>query len=78
MSKILHMIRKEFRQLRRDRRMLYIVFLSPLLQLLLLGYAANLEVRDIALCVYDMDRSVQSRRLVSDFVTWENPEEEVP
>jgi ABC-2 type transport system permease protein len=68
MSKILHMIRKEFRQLRRDRRMLYIVFLSPLLQLLLLGYAANLEVRDIALCVYDMDRSVQSRRLVSDFV----------
>jgi ABC-2 type transport system permease protein len=61
------MVRKEFLQLRRDRRMLPILFISPLFQLLVLGYAANLDVRNIALCVYDGDRSAQSRALAAQF-----------
>ena len=67
MGTIAHVLRKEFLQLRRDRRMLPIVFISPILQLVLLGYAANLDVREIPTVVCDLDRSAQSRDLLSDF-----------
>ena len=54
-------IRKEFQQLRRDRRLLPLIFISPVLQIALLGYAANMDVKDIPLAVADQDRSVESR-----------------
>ena len=63
MKRIVGLIRKEFLQVRRDRRMLPIIFVSPILQLLLLGYAANLDVRDVPLLVCDLDRSAESRSL---------------
>jgi len=62
-KRIVGLIRKEFLQVRRDRRMLPIIFVSPILQLLLLGYAANLDVRDVPLLVCDLDRSAESRSL---------------
>ena len=65
---IKYFLHKEFAQLRRDRKMLPIVFIAPVLQLLLLGYAANLDVEMIPLAVIDHDRSVESRKLVDDFV----------
>jgi ABC-2 type transport system permease protein len=65
---ILHIIRKEFLQIRRDRRMLPIIFVAPIIQLVILGYAANLDVRDIPTIVCDMDRSSDSRMLVEKFV----------
>lgn len=68
MRKIFFLVRKEFQQLRRDKRMLFIVFMSPLLQLVLLGYGANLDVRNIPVSIFDLDRSAQSRRLISDFI----------
>ncbi|MGO9309801.1 MAG: ABC transporter permease [Spirochaetia bacterium] len=61
-------IRKEFQQLRRDRRLLPMIFLSPVLQIALLGYAANMDVKDIPLAVCDQDKSVESRQLVSRFL----------
>jgi len=64
---IQHMIRKEFRQLRRDRRMLPMVLVAPILLMLLLGYAANLDPQDIPVIVCDLDRSPQSRELVREF-----------
>ena len=60
-------VRKEFQQLRRDRRILPIVFIAPILQLLILGYAANLDVRDIPAVVCDLDRSRESRELQEAF-----------
>jgi len=68
MSIIGHFLRKEFAQLRRDKKMLPIVFVAPILQLLLLGYAANLDVDSIPLAVIDYDNSVESRQLVDKFV----------
>lgn len=59
-----HLIRKEFLQIRQDRRMLPIVLIAPFVQLLLFGYAANLDVVDIPLVVHDQDRSAVSRELV--------------
>ncbi len=60
-------IRKEFAQARRDRRMVFIMFAAPVFQLLLFGYAANLDVRDIPIAVCDLDRSPASREILASF-----------
>jgi ABC-2 type transport system permease protein len=68
MKTILHMIRKEFLQIKRDRRMLAIVFVAPVLQLIILGYAANLDVREIRTVIYDADNTVESRACIARFI----------
>ena len=55
---------KEFQELFRDRKMLAIIFVSPIVQLLIFGYAATYDVKNIPLAVLDHDRSDLSRRLV--------------
>jgi ABC-2 type transport system permease protein len=67
MAGLRSLIRKEFQQLRRDRRLLPIVFIAPVIQLLVLGYAANLDVRDIPTLLCDQDGSAVSRELASAF-----------
>jgi ABC-2 type transport system permease protein len=67
MSKVGHIIRKEFIQLRRDRRMFFIVFFSPVLQLFLLGYAANLDIRNIPVVFCDLDATRTSRDFIARF-----------
>ena len=64
-SRIVNLIRKEFQQLRRDRRLLAIALISPVLQLVLLGYAANMDVERTPTVVLDQDRSEYSRLLLS-------------
>jgi len=61
-------IRKEFQQLRRDRRLLPLILLSPVIQIALLGYAANMDVKDIPLAICDQDHSVESRQLETSFL----------
>ncbi len=61
------LIRKEFIQVFRDVNMVRIIFLIPVVQLIIFGYVANTEVENIALDVYDFDRSHQSRRFVQSF-----------
>jgi len=65
---IRHIIRKEFIQLRRDPKMLRIVFLPPIIQLVLLGYAANMDVKNLPLAVVDLDNSQESRALYDIFL----------
>ena len=60
-------IRKEAIHIVRDRRTLALSFVMPIVMLLLLGYAANTDVRNIALVVVDQDRSPASRELVDAF-----------
>jgi ABC-2 type transport system permease protein len=61
------LIRKEFIQLKRDPVMLRIVFFAPILQLLLLGYAVNTDVKLLDTDVYDFNRSTDSRELIRSF-----------
>ena len=68
MSRVSHIIRKEFIQLRRDPKLIPILFIAPLLQLLLLGFAANLDVKDIPTVVCDQDGTAASRDFVSRFL----------
>jgi ABC-2 type transport system permease protein len=61
------LLRKEFRQVRRDRVMLFQIFAIPLIQLLVLANAATFEIRNTRMHVVDASRSVASRDLVRSF-----------
>jgi len=68
MNRILPIIRKEFIHILRDRRALMIAFLTPVIQMVILGYAATTDVRNVPLAVLDQDRTRQSRTLIDAFV----------
>jgi ABC-2 type transport system permease protein len=61
------MLAKEFVQLLRDRRMRAVVFVTPVLQLVVLGYAATTDVTRIPTAVADLDRTAETRHLVQRF-----------
>lgn len=61
------LLRKEFRQVRRDRVMLFQIFAIPLIQLLVLANAATFEIRDSRMFVVDASRGPASRELVRRF-----------
>lgn len=69
MRVLLRMIVKEFLQLRRDKKMIPVMVVGPLIQLLALGYAANNDVNDIPLLLVDRDRTPASRALVDRFTS---------
>ena len=50
-------IRKEFRQVLRDPRMRGMLFVPPLIQLLIFGYAVNLDVDTARIAWMDQDRT---------------------
>ena len=68
MSRIAAVLYKEFLQIRRDRMTLALVFLIPLVQLLLFGYAIQTEVRHVPTVVFDQSLSPESRDLLQSFV----------
>ena len=59
---------KEFLQLRQDKRMIPIIFVAPVVQIVLFGFAVNTDVTDVPTVLVDQDRSAASRDLVSRFV----------
>lgn len=71
MNNILHIIRKEFLQLRQDKKMFGISFLAPVLQLIILGYAATFDVSHIPTVVCDYDHTSTSRELLRSFTSTE-------
>ncbi|MEK7263625.1 MAG: ABC transporter permease [Bacteroidota bacterium] len=66
---LLPIIKKEFRQIIRDKRVLAILTLIPALLLLLNGYALNFDVQHIKMAVYDEEKSNESRTFVNSFLT---------
>jgi len=63
------MVRKEFYQVRQDRRMLGVSLAAPILQVILLGYAATTDIKYSTMVVCDLDRTAQSRAFVREFTT---------
>ncbi len=61
------LIRKEFFQIFRDRNMLRLIFLMPLIQLVILGNAINVDVKNIRTAIYDFDNSSLSREYIRSF-----------
>jgi len=61
------LIRKEFLHILRDRRTLFVMFAMPIIQLVLLGYAATTDVEHLRTAVVDADRTTSSRALVEAY-----------
>src|SRR4051812_27320339 len=59
------LLQKEFRQIFRDPAILRIIFVMPMMQLLILPWAADYEVKNIRLAVVDHDHSDYSSKFVS-------------
>jgi ABC-2 type transport system permease protein len=67
LRRILHLLRKEFRQVLRDPRMRFVIFGVPIIQTLVFGYAVTMDVRNVRLAVVDFDSTPASRALVAVF-----------
>jgi ABC-2 type transport system permease protein len=66
-QRLRRIIRKEFIQALRDPRMRSMLFLPPLIQLMIFGYAASLDVDNAKIAWMDQDRTSESRELLSEF-----------
>jgi len=58
---------KEFKQVFRDPRMMTMIIISPILQVLIFGYAATTDVKNIPTAVYDLDQTPESRDVIRGF-----------
>lgn len=65
MRTIKYLLQKEFKQIFRDKSILRIILIIPVVQLILLPLAANYEVKNINLSVVDNDHSTYSQQLIS-------------
>ncbi len=65
--RLISLIRKEFIQILRDPRTLILVLVIPVMQLILLGYSATNDVRNVPLAVYDQDRGPAARALLDAY-----------
>ena len=61
------LVRKEFRQLRRDPALLRLVLLLPIVQLLVMSYALSNDLHNLRVSVLDEDRTPLSRSLAEAF-----------
>ncbi|WMJ76916.1 MULTISPECIES: ABC transporter permease [unclassified Sedimentibacter] len=67
-KRVLSIIRKEFFQIKRDKRTIAIIILMPIMELLLFGYAASTSVDHIPTVVYNNDIGGESSELLDSFV----------
>ena len=58
-------IKKEVRQLKRDTRLLAVIFSFPVILLIMFGYAVNFDVKHIKVAIYDQDKSQLSRDFIN-------------
>ncbi len=65
--RIREMVRKEFHQLFRDPRTRAVIFIAPVIQLLMFGYAVNTDIRATATFLIDHDQTQESRALIDAF-----------
>lgn len=66
-TRIMSLIVKEFLQVLRDPRMKFVIFVSPIVQILIFGYAATMDITNIPTAVYDLDNTKESRDIIRLF-----------
>ncbi|MBL0314067.1 MAG: ABC transporter permease [Holophagaceae bacterium] len=67
LERLYRMLVKEFIQVLRNPRMRAVIFVMPVVQVLVIGYAVNTDVRHVPMAVYDLDRTPSSRDLLARF-----------
>ena len=65
MRTLLFLLQKEFKQIFRDKGILRVIFMMPAMQLLILPWAADYEIKNIRLAVVDHDHSVYAQNLIN-------------
>ena len=63
--RILALIRKEFLAVLKDPRSRFVIFVPPILQCLIFGYAASFDLNSIPYAVFDQDHSASSSAFLS-------------
>jgi len=66
-KRVRYLFVKELIQVLRDKRLRITLIFPPIFQLIVFGYAANLDVKNINTAVRDLDQTVESRRLINRF-----------
>ena len=66
-SRLFHFIKKEFIQLLRDPRLLFIALMAPIIQLIILGYVASTDINHISTVVLDEDKTAYSRNYLQSY-----------
>lgn len=66
-ERIKHILIKEFIQIFRDPRMKAVIFIMPMIQVMVFGYAVTTDVKSIPTAVYDLDNTPDSRNLIREF-----------
>jgi drug efflux transport system permease protein len=66
-ERIKHMLVKEFIQVLRDPKMRGVIFLMPIIQVLVFGYAVTTDVKHVRTAIYDLDNTRATRELVDRF-----------
>jgi ABC-2 type transport system permease protein len=69
LARLKQMLIKEFIQVIRDKRARFLLFVTPIIQMLIFGYAATFEVHHVATVVLDLDHSQESRDVISRFTS---------
>lgn len=64
-TRLFYLVKKEFIQIRRDKRLLPLLVAMPLIQLVLFGYVFSTDVKNIPTAVLDQAKTAESRALVS-------------
>jgi ABC-2 type transport system permease protein len=67
--RIRHIIRKEFIQVLRDKKLRFFLIVPPLVQLLTYGYVVNFDIKHVAVAVFDESRTMESRQLIDRFAS---------
>ena len=67
LQRIWDMLRKEFCQIARDPRLVRVIFIAPVIQLMVFGYAVSTDIRNTPTFVVDHDRTQVSREMVEAF-----------
>lgn len=67
LERLRRMLVKEFIQVLRNPRMRAVLFVMPVAQVIIIGYAVSTDVRHVPIAVYDLDRTPATRDLVSRF-----------
>jgi drug efflux transport system permease protein len=69
LARLKQMLIKEFIQVFRDKRTRFVLFIPPIIQMLIFGYAATFEIHHVPTVVLDLDHSQESRDLISRFTS---------
>ncbi|MFO7526435.1 MAG: ABC transporter permease [Ignavibacteriaceae bacterium] len=65
---VIAIAKKELRQLKRDKRLMFVIFFFPVMLLIMFGYAVNFDVKHIKIAIYDQERSSLSRDFINSLL----------